>query len=100
MKTKSKKTKSMKTKTKKSKKYYYSFLFKKGDYMDVSSTLENKFPKDFMGSGTCPLNGVLWDGAYDVGFLCSAEQAQKITQYIKRNFPWTATRLRGDRSSY
>ena len=60
--------------------------------MDVSSTLENKFPKDFTGSGIC-----LSDGAYDVGFFCSAEQAQKITRYIKRNFPWTATR---HRSSY
>jgi hypothetical protein len=83
------KTKSMKTKSMKTKKYYYSYLFKKGDYIDVSSTLENKFPKHFTGSGTS-----LLDGSYDVGFLCSAEQAQKITQYIKRNFPWTATRHR------
>jgi len=57
--------------------------------MDVSSTLENKFPKYFTGSGMC-----LQDGAYDVGFRCSAEQAQKISRFIKQNFPWTATRER------
>lgn len=57
--------------------------------MDVSSTLENKFPKHFTGSGMC-----LLDGAYDVSFMCSAEQAQKISRYIKQNFRWTATRQR------
>jgi len=86
MKTKSMKTKTMKTKPKQ---YDYYFLFKKGNYFEVSHTLEDKFPKHFTGSGTS-----LWDGAFDVSFSCSAEQAQKITQYIKRTFNCKATRKR------
>ena len=69
------KTKTMKTKTKK---YYYSFLFKKEDYKDISSILENEFSKYFTG----------------MALLCSEEQAQEITQYIKRTFTCKATRKR------
>jgi hypothetical protein len=81
----------MKTKTTKTKprQYDYFFLFKKGNYSEVSSTLGNKFSKYFSGSGMS-----LLDGAFDISFTCSAEQAQKITQYIKRNFTCKAIRKR------
>ena len=86
MKTKTMKTKPMKTKTKQ---YDYSFSFKKGNYFEVSHALEDKFPKHFMGSGTS-----LMDSSFDISFNCSAEQAQKITRYIKRNFTCKAIRKR------
>jgi len=76
-------------KTKKSKIYQYSFFFKKGDYLGVSSTLQSKFSKYFTGSGMS-----LLDGAYDISFSCSPEQAQKITRYIKQNLPWAANFVR------
>lgn len=63
-------------------KYHYSFSFKRGNYFNTSRTLEDMYPKLFCGSGTC-----LFDGDYDVSFICTPAQARNIRRYINRNLP-------------
>jgi hypothetical protein len=66
----------------KARKYHYNFNFKRGNYFSVSHELEEKFPRLFSGSGLC-----LSNGAFDVGFICTAADARKIRRHITRNHP-------------
>jgi hypothetical protein len=67
---------------KKPRKYHYEFSFRKGFYQDVVATLSEAYPNLYEGSGIC-----LIDGSYDIGFICTAEEARNISRYIERNLP-------------
>ena len=66
----------------KARNYHYNFSFRRGDYFSVSHELEEKFPKFFSGSGL-----YLSNGAFDVGFICTATDARKIRRHIAGNHP-------------
>jgi hypothetical protein len=63
------------------KKFHYYFVFKTGNYFDVSRKLEDKFPELFCGSGTC-----LVGKGYDVSFLCDENEEKKIVAFIKKEW--------------
>lgn len=66
----------------KARKYHYSFYFKRGDYFEVSRGLEKKFPRLFSGSGIS-----LFNGSFDVGFICTAADARKIRRHVASSHP-------------
>jgi len=90
----------MKTKTKsklKTKnKHDYYFLFKRGDYIEVSNRLDDQYSKMFRGSG---IN--LMDGIYDIHFKCTADQKRNIMAFINRNYGKIIKKItRKDKNGY
>ena len=57
----------------KAKKYYYSFVYNRGNYFQISRGLENRYPKQFMGSGM-----MMGKNSFDLGFECTALEYKKI----------------------
>jgi hypothetical protein len=74
----------MSTKTLKkvrAKKYWYTFIYNRGDYFKISRGLEDQYCKQFMGSG-----GLLYKNSFDVSFECTALEYKKIVAFARRRY--------------
>jgi len=65
----------------KANKYYYSFVYNRGNYFQISRGLENRYPKQFMGSGITMVTN-----RFDVSFECTALEYKKIVACARRRY--------------
>ena len=65
----------------KANKYYYSFIYNRGNYFQISRGLENRYPKQFMGSGITMVTN-----RFDVSFECTALEYKKIVACARRRY--------------
>jgi hypothetical protein len=65
----------------KAKKYYYIFVYNRGNYFQISRGLENRYPKQFMGSGITMVTN-----RFDVSFECTALEYKKIVACARRRY--------------
>jgi hypothetical protein len=74
----------MSTKTLKkvrAKKYWYTFIYNRGNYFEISRGLEDCYPKQFMGSGM-----MMGKNSFDLGFECTALEYKKIVACARRRY--------------
>ena len=65
----------------KAKKYYYSFIYNRGNYFQISRGLEKRYSKQFMGSGI-----TMTTNRFDVSFECTALEYKKIVACARRRY--------------
>jgi hypothetical protein len=65
----------------KAKKYYYIFVYNRGNYFQISRGLENRYPKQFMGSGI-----TMAKNSFDLSFECTALEYKKIVSCARRRY--------------
>lgn len=65
----------------KANKYYYIFVYNRGNYFQISRGLEKRYSKQFMGSGI-----TMTTNRFDVSFECTALEYKKIVACARRRY--------------